>query len=325
MKCFKINQPTALGALAIGCAMLAASPSYAQSYNRSHQQSRSSEMGSASKTFEQVAVANNTTVGIDGYCPVCVIAKKEWVAGSPNHAAAFDGRTYFFPSEDIKNMFVANPTKFVPALNGDCIACYAKMGKRVAGNVRFSSLYKDRLYLFPGAGEKKMFDESPDQFADADIAADGNCIVCQVKMNKAVPGKLEFTAIHNGLRYLFPSAAERKMFTDAPAMFTSDNTPQMMDKHSSNMRSSTMQEISIRGETACSGCSFGITPIGAPDELGLAVINDDGNIYIIEDSHTRWPDLYEMRFEGKQVSVSGSVIKSEGKAVWIKPDRLSVL
>ena len=67
-------------------------------------------------------------VGLRGYCPVCILDANKWVKGSPEHQATYDGVTYSFPDEAIKQKFLADPAKYVPALGGDCIVCYAKLG-----------------------------------------------------------------------------------------------------------------------------------------------------------------------------------------------------
>jgi YHS domain-containing protein len=273
-------------------------------------------------------------IGLEGYCPVCVVKNGKWVKGKAEHSATFDGVAYHFPSEDIRNMFQENPNAYVPALGGDCIVCLAKAGKRVPGNIRFAALKNDRLYLFPSDKELQAFNSSPDEFANADIAADGKCIVCKVKAGKVVDGSPQFTAIHDGLRYLFPSDRERQAFASSPAEFVNANSRMMdhsmmqkgdfMQKDSKEMMKSTSM-IQIQGTTACAACEFGVTPINAPEELGLAVTTADGQIYVIEESHTRWPQLYKDRFEGKRVAVSGDVIKTKGNITWIKPSNLRTL
>ena len=57
-------------------------------------------------------------IGLDGYCPVCIVEAKKWEKGSPDHSTVYDGITYRFPNEAIKKAFLANPAKFVPALDG---------------------------------------------------------------------------------------------------------------------------------------------------------------------------------------------------------------
>lgn len=160
-------------------------------------------------------------LGYEGYCPVCIVSVQKWVKGVPEHQVKYDGLTYYFPDAEIMQKFNENPAAYVPVLGGDCTVCLAKAGKRVAGNIRFASLHENRVYLFPSSDEKEVFDASPADYENVDLAADGNCIVCLVKMNKQVPGTAEFTAVHNGFRYLFPSDAERQVFLQAPTDYVS--------------------------------------------------------------------------------------------------------
>ncbi|MEM6472019.1 MAG: hypothetical protein AAF802_20835 [Planctomycetota bacterium] len=102
-------------------------------------------------------------VGLDGYCPVCVVEHQKWQKGKPEIQSKVDGVTYHFPSESIKAAFDANPGKYTPALGGDCIVCYAKFGKRVPGKVQHAALHRGRLYLFPSDREKQAFLVNADQ------------------------------------------------------------------------------------------------------------------------------------------------------------------
>jgi len=40
-------------------------------------------------------------IGLDGYCPVCIVEAKKWEKGSPEHSTVYDGITYRFPNEAI--------------------------------------------------------------------------------------------------------------------------------------------------------------------------------------------------------------------------------
>ncbi len=158
-------------------------------------------------------------LALDGYCSVCIIEMKKWVRGNSEHQTTYDGKTYYFPSEKQKQMFLANPAKYVPALGGDCTVCLAKMGKRVAGSIHNAAFYERRLFLFPSADQKSEFMRRPQQYADVDIALGGKCAVCKVEMNKDMPGKPEFTVVYQGLRYLFPGEKQRAMFLANPAKY----------------------------------------------------------------------------------------------------------
>ena len=259
-------------------------------------------------------------VGLDGYCPVCVVMKKVWEKGDPNISSTFDGVTYYFPGESIKAAFDANPEKFVPALNGDCIVCYEKLGKRVPGSVQHPALYNGRLYLFPSDREKEAFQANPAAFANTDLAAKGECVVCLAKIGKHVSGSPDHTVIHDGLRYQFPSENEANAFRQSPAQFVS--------------KVSTMSDVGVKandssvclvGRSGCAGCEFGVTPISAPEELGLAVVGNDGSVTVVENAHRNYPQIYKDRFQGQRLTVEGKVVKTQGKIKWIEPTSLMVV
>lgn len=271
-------------------------------------------------------------IGLEKYCPVCVIAAREWEMGRDDITSTYDGITYYFPNREIQAKFDKMPAQFVPALGGDCIVCYAKMNKRVPGNIRHASLYKERLYLFPSDREKEMFDADPAAFAKADLAANGDCVVCRAKAGKNVPGSEEFTEIHNGLRFLFPSAAEQAEFRRQPEQYAKHG---MMKKDTAAARRATPTSavaakasrnmITVAGRSGCAACEHGVTPLTSPDELGLAVNTKDGRVVVIEDAHRLYPDIYASRFEGRPLEVEGMIVKTEGRVSWLKPSALRVV
>lgn len=168
--------------------------------------------------------AVNAPLALGGYCPVCIVKMQKWEKGDPAISSLYDGKTYLFPSAAVKAKFDAAPASFVPALGGDCIVCYEKMGKRVAGSLKHTSLFKGRLYLFPSEKELNLFLANPAPFVDTDLAINGECVVCLAKMGKHIAGSTQYTVIHNGLRYLFPSAKEADMFRQSPAQFVQTTT-----------------------------------------------------------------------------------------------------
>ena len=271
--------------------------------------------------MKKPAMAKKARLGLDGYCPVCITEMKQWMKGSENFKTTYDGITYYFPGEGPMKKFLAAPEKYVPALGGDCIACWAMAKKRVPGSVRHSALHKGRLYLFPSDKEKQAFVKDAAKLAKADLAYAGHCSVCAVMAKKKVAGKPQFTAMHNGFRYLFPSDRERQMFLKEPGKFADKSLAPMKKQ----MEKKTTAMLTITGKTSCAACSHGVKPIGAPDQLGLAVTDSDGAVFIVEDAHSRWPSLYKSRFDGKSVRVAGKVVKREGKFTWVSPTELSVL
>jgi len=144
---------------------------------------------------------------------------KKWVKGNPNIQATYDGKTYYFPSSDQKEMFLVDPAKYVPALGGDCTVCLAKMDKRVPGTVHHAALANDRLFLFPSGEQKQEFLANQAKYLDIDLALGGKCAVCRVEINKDVPGNPEIAEYHQGFRHRFPTAKQREMFRANPAKY----------------------------------------------------------------------------------------------------------
>ncbi|MCR9197347.1 MAG: hypothetical protein NXI04_01770 [Planctomycetaceae bacterium] len=260
-------------------------------------------------------------VGLDGYCPVCIVDARKWEKGNPRISSTFDGLTYYFPSTGLKTKFDRNPQRYVPALNGDCIVCLEKADKRVPGSIYHAALHNNRLYLFPSEKEKQAFSRSPEAFEKTDLAANGECIVCLAKMNKHVPGSHEHTVVHKGLRYLFPSAKEADMFRKDPAQFVSAAMKMQGDK--GQMIKTGLPEmkagmVTVSGLSGCAACEFGVSPLNDPEELGLAIVSDDGRITVVEGAHQTHPQIYNSRFKELQLVAQGEVLKQEGKVTWLK-------
>ena len=264
-------------------------------------------------------------VGLDGYCPVCILDARKWEKGSPEHSATYDGVEYRFPNAAIREKFLANPARYVPALGGDCIVCYAKLGKRIPGKVEYAARYDNRVFLFPGAKEQQAFLSNPKEFADADLSLKGDCAVCLVHHNKRVPGKPEFTEIRDGLRYLFPSAREQAEFRKDPARYAVAAGKQQTKASEEGPRPAAKGLLTVRGTTTCAGCTYGVTPIQNPEELGLAVKTEDGKVVIVEKAHELYARAYKDRYAGQEVRVSGRVLSQKGRFTWIEPTELTVL
>lgn len=161
----------------------------------------------------------SNTLGLRGYCPVCVLGSGAWMAGRPDLTSVYDGFVYRFPGDEQKQMFDANPDRYAPVLNGDSVVSYVKSQKRVPGKLEFAQIHDGRLYLFASEDERRAFQQSPGDYARADLAHGGQCAVCRVAKKQAMPAKPEISARYKGLRYVFIDAETRDMFLANPAMF----------------------------------------------------------------------------------------------------------
>jgi YHS domain-containing protein len=199
--------PQRIFILAVAATFCVASTAFAQSTSRTVRQGSNTRTAATSK------------VALQGYCPVCVVKMKKWVRGNPTIQANYDGKTYYFPGQEQKQMFMADPAQYTPALGGDCAVCMAEMGKRTPGSLQYAALSGNRLYLFPNEKMKQMFRDDPAKYINADLALGGNCAVCRVEMKKDVAGNPDVSYMLGGLRYLFPSEDQRKMFIANPGKY----------------------------------------------------------------------------------------------------------
>ncbi len=51
----------------------------------------------------------------------------------------------------------------------------------------------------------------------------------------------------------------------------------------------------------------------------------DGKVYVVEDAHKKYPNIYKRRYDGLPLQLSGTVLKANGKITWIKPRTLKIL
>ncbi len=287
----------------------------------------SAQSGTRQKAEAPGATAQ-ATLALRGYCPVCLLNMNKWVPGKAEYSVTYDSHVYRFPGPEQMEMFKADPAKYTPVFHGDCVVCLANMGQRVPGNLNFTQIKGGRVYLFPAEDQRAMFKADPAKYADADLALGGKCAVCRVEMQQDVEGKPEFAAHHNGLRYLFPGPEQRAMFLANPAKYAVEpaeecRRPVPRPQSSTAPAHGALRNVSITGRTSCAGCDHGIKPLGDPDQLGLAVVTESGALYVVEGAHELYPALYEGRFDGLAVSLTGEVIREDGKVAWVRPKSLS--
>ncbi len=165
------------------------------------------------------AVANDRA-GFGGFCPVALHDAKRWLRGAREHQATFDGITYRCCDAEALAAFQADPVSYAPALGGDDLVEYARTGRRVAGDLALGARHLDRHCFFASEANKQAFLANPAQFANADLANGGVCVVCELDLNARVAGAARFTAIRGGLRYVFAGEQQRQAFLADPVRYT---------------------------------------------------------------------------------------------------------
>jgi YHS domain-containing protein len=92
------------------------------------------------------ADVTHSTPGISGYDPVAYFTEGKPVQGSGYHVAEFEGVTYVFANQQHRNMFEANPEKYIPAYGGYC-AYGVAVGKKFVSDPEAWKIVQGKLYL----------------------------------------------------------------------------------------------------------------------------------------------------------------------------------
>ena len=100
-----------------------------------------------SRAFTNGANVPSSGVAIEGYCPVCYIAANKAAKGSPEFSYDYEGITYWFVSDDVRNMFKSDPKKYVPSYGGWC-ALGVAMGQRFPVDPTNFKVVDGKILLF---------------------------------------------------------------------------------------------------------------------------------------------------------------------------------
>jgi YHS domain-containing protein len=108
-------------------------------------------------------------LALRGYDPVSYqTGSKKPLRGSPQFSATHQGATYHFISAENRDVFRANPDRYVPAFGGFC-AMGVAMGRKFDGDPLVYRVVDNRLYVKLHAGaQKKWLPDIPGHIRQAE-------------------------------------------------------------------------------------------------------------------------------------------------------------
>jgi len=87
-------------------------------------------------------------VAIQGYDPVTYFKENKAVKGKIELSVSYQGITYYFSSEENKDLFVKNPAAYEPQYGGWCAYAMGKSGEKVEIDPSTFKILNGKLYLF---------------------------------------------------------------------------------------------------------------------------------------------------------------------------------
>lgn len=87
-------------------------------------------------------------LAIQGYDPVAYFAQNKAVKGLKNLSIYADGVTYYFSTQQNKDLFKANPAKYEPQYGGWCAYAMGATNEKVEVDPETFKVLNGKLYLF---------------------------------------------------------------------------------------------------------------------------------------------------------------------------------
>uniref|UniRef100_A0A7C4QXW4 DUF255 domain-containing protein n=1 Tax=Schlesneria paludicola TaxID=360056 RepID=A0A7C4QXW4_9PLAN len=103
-------------------------------------------------------------VGLDGYSPVALSSRKEWIRGKAAFAWEHKGITYYMASRAELEAFRESPEAFAPKLLGCDPVILWETDRAVPGDTRYGAFYDGDLYLFQSAETRRRFKANPTRY-----------------------------------------------------------------------------------------------------------------------------------------------------------------
>ncbi|QGJ69266.1 Hypothetical protein PBC10988_9360 [Planctomycetales bacterium 10988] len=108
--------------------------------------------------------SNQPQFGLDGYCPVQLVERRQWTPGDARWGAIHRGQTFLFAGPEEQQRFLARPELYAPVLQGSDPVVALEEGRWVTGNRQFGLIFEGQVFLFSSEDTLNRFSENPDRF-----------------------------------------------------------------------------------------------------------------------------------------------------------------
>jgi thiol-disulfide isomerase/thioredoxin/YHS domain-containing protein len=115
--------------------------------------------------------AGNPAWGLEGFCPVTLVEKQQWVLGDRRFGAVHRGRTYLFTGAEEQRRFLADPDRYAPVASGNDIVLATEQGQSVPGMRQHGVFFGNRIYLFSDEATLERFSKNPNSYANQALEA----------------------------------------------------------------------------------------------------------------------------------------------------------
>jgi thiol-disulfide isomerase/thioredoxin/YHS domain-containing protein len=107
----------------------------------------------------------NAPLCMDGYCPVTLTDKQQWISGDRRYGAIHRGRTYLFTGPEEQRRFFADPDRYAPVISGNDIVWARETSQAVPGRREHGVFYNGHVFLFENEASLEKFRKNPTYYA----------------------------------------------------------------------------------------------------------------------------------------------------------------
>jgi YHS domain-containing protein len=105
-------------------------------------------------------------LGMAGYSPVALAARRAWTEGRTEYSVVYKGVRYRFADETEAQAFEDRPEEFVPCLHGFDPVAYQDSRQLALGLLSLCLRHRDRVYFFASEANRDTFQRDPARYRD---------------------------------------------------------------------------------------------------------------------------------------------------------------
>lgn len=116
-------------------------------------------------------VTTQPDLAIEGFCPVSVVNKGQWIEGKPELGVVHLGKLYLFADRESMELFLSDPVPFTPMLNEIDVVRFFEEKKIVPGKREWGLIdpVHNRMFFFSDEAAMLHFENFYERYVDASI------------------------------------------------------------------------------------------------------------------------------------------------------------
>lgn len=118
----------------------------------------------ANRELQRPDAGSAKELGLRGFSPVSLADRQQWVPGSPEVTAEFQGTIYRFQNDEERAEFRRHPERYVVQHDGVDLVELSRGGQRATGSLSHGAVFNRRIYIFATAENRAAFLRSPHDF-----------------------------------------------------------------------------------------------------------------------------------------------------------------